>query len=151
MSRDILRDSRESRECHDFRSNKPSCYQFEAISKSLLLRNLTSKSSPRYNCEHDDGNNFILSKFNVFPSGTECLPGENDDEIYVQKDENDLSEGDNIQNIDDESDKHQVCASSEEIIRRIQRSGPSVKSCSECVQCFQKPSSIRHGSTCFWD
>ena len=80
-------------------------------------------------------------------SGTEYLPGENDDEIYIQEDENDLTEGENTQNIDEESDKHQVYASSEEIIRRIQRKAPSVKSCSECVQCFQKPSSIRHGST----
>ena len=68
---------------HDFRSNKPRCYQFEAIFKSLLLRNLTSKSSPGYNCEDDDGN-VILSECNVLLSGTKYLLGENDDEIYVQ-------------------------------------------------------------------
>lgn len=45
---------------HDFRSNKPTSFQFESTFKSIVITNLSSKHIPGYNCEEDSGK-FILS------------------------------------------------------------------------------------------
>ena len=58
---------------HDFRSNKSTCFQFESIFKSLLITNLTSKHSPGFNCEVDEGH-FLRRDCTSLLSGTEYLP-----------------------------------------------------------------------------
>ena len=75
INQDLLENFFGNVRSHDFRSNKPTCYQFESIFKSLLISNLTSKTSPGYNCENDDGD-FILSETRVLLHGTEYLPSE---------------------------------------------------------------------------
>ena len=102
---------------HDFRSNKPSCYQFEAIFKSLLVTNLTSKHSPGFNCEEDSGE-FILSECNSLLSDIRNLTGDVDDEELVLEDKkHDLNEGDELREI---PDKCHVYSHSGDLIKSLQ-------------------------------
>ena len=127
---------------HDFRSNKPTCYQFEAIYKSLLITNLTSKHSPGYNCEDDSGA-FLLPQYNTLLSGTGYLPDEEDDEETNEVQDKEAVplksiEGTKINN-------------SADIIKSVKRSLPALIICRECFHSFQIQSSQRQGSTCFMD
>ncbi|XP_033225224.1 uncharacterized protein LOC117178093 [Belonocnema kinseyi] len=133
---------------HDFRSKKPTCYQFEDIFKSLLITSLTSKHSPGFNCEEDSGE-FILSDCKSLLSGTQYLPNEMDDEEFVLEDEsNDLDEGDEQRGIPKNINVH---SHSGDLIKALQSRLPSVKSCPECVSAFQKESSLRNKGTAFRD
>ena len=145
-TRNINQDSLENLfgqvKAHDFRSNKPTCYQFETIFKSLLITSLTSKRSPGFNCEEDSGE-FILSQCNSLLSGTRYLPIEVDgDELVLEDEKNDMNEGDELREI---PDKSHLYSHSGDLIKPLQSRLPSIKSCSGCVGAFQKTSPKRQG------
>ena len=94
VNQDPLENFFDNVKSHDFRSNKPTCYQFEAIFKSLLITSLTSKHSPGYNCEDDSGA-FLLPQHTTLLSGTEYLPHEVDDEEIDENQNEDIDENQN--------------------------------------------------------
>lgn len=136
---------------HDFRSNKPTCYQFESTFKSLLITNLTSKYSPGYNCEQDGGQ-FVLDDCNTLLSGTEYLPNEEVLEEYAEHEEPDFIGEDQVieqNHIELVPEKILTSCNSNDILKILHTKLPILKSCSECINSFTKQSTLRKHNTCF--
>ena len=119
---------------HDFRSNKPTCYQFESIFKSLLLTNLTSKRTPGYNCEEDHGN-FILSCADFI------VGEENDDKENTEESEHGQNKDEAPQiKTQPVPEKGHIYSYSEDLMKSLQSALPFIKSCTDCSNSFQQPS-----------
>ena len=89
---------------------------------------MTSKTSPGYNCEDEDGD-FIISECRVLLDGTKYLRGGKDNEADVEQEgEHDLTEYDMLQDMEEEFQKHQVFTNSDRILKQMQKKAPSVKS-----------------------
>ena len=84
--------------------------------------------------------------------GTEYLRSEKDNEVYVEEEgEHDLTKYDKLQDMEEEFQKYQVFIHSDGILKQMQKKAPYVISSSVCVDSFQKQSSKRRETTCFWD
>lgn len=116
---------------HNFRSNKPTCYQFESIFKSLLITNLTSSNSPGTNCEDDKGR-FLLTDSKCLLNGTQYLDNEEDNEDYCQRKKSLVNEPEDTM-IPEES---HVYSHSGGLIKLLKQKVPSVKSCLTCSKGF---------------
>ena len=127
---------------HDFRSTKPTCYQFKAIFKTLVITKLTSKHSSGYNCEDDSGA-IPLPQYKTLLSGTGYLPDEVDDE--------ETDEVEDKEEVPLKSIETTKIYNSGDIIKRIKKSLPAIIVCRECFHSFQIQSSKRQGTTCFTD
>ena len=134
---------------HDFRSNKPTCFQFESIFKSLLLTNLTWKHAPGYNCEEDHGK-FILSCADLIVEDT--VEEDNDDEEDTEKSEHDKNEDEKSQiETQPVPKKGHIYCHSQDLMKSLQSALPSIKSCNDCFNSFQQPSVKTLRSTRFRD
>ena len=126
---------------HDFRSNKPTCSQFEDIFKSLLISNLASKNSPGFNCESDTGQ-FFIPDCNVLLRGAEPLPNELDSDRCVQKEEEEqqyVIAGNRDEYLNEIPEKSNVFSNSDSLVKCLQRSVPAINTCSSCLKAFHKP------------
>ena len=130
---------------HDFRSNKPTCSQFESIFKSILITSLSSKHSPGYNCEEDSGD-FILNSKSLL-SGD--VPEEDGEEQSKHDDEREKLHDPSICQTETIPEKGHLYIDTPNLIKSIQTKFPEIKSCSDCSASFQKDAVKRPNCTYF--
>ena len=121
----------------DFRSNKPTCFQFESIFKSLLITNLTSNHSPGFNCEEDEGH-FLLRDCKSLLTGSGYLPHEENHDDSKEVDRKEISKENGTGNEYEILEKSHVYSNSGYIIKSLQKKLPQIINCCQCLSALKK-------------
>lgn len=121
---------------HDFKSTKPTCLQFESTFKSMVITNLSSKHTPGYNCEEDDGKFILPSSYLLLRDLVNVDEFQENNNTEDERYRQDILQ----EEVCPIPEKAHFYSNSEDLIRSLQLLMPAVKSCSVCSKNFQEKS-----------